>query len=63
VAKYDVNVIEVMGHTDEQPISTRVSDLDKTLAGLGLARAATVVRLLVETGELNSPRILPFSGG
>lgn len=81
VAKYDVNVIEVIGHTDEQPIATRPSDLDKTLgpyvrgmpvvstvvpadnAGLGLARAATVARLLGDSRELSSLRILPLSGG
>lgn len=43
LAKYDVDIIEVVGHTDEQPIfSTRDSTLDQTaisvLAGTGAVR-------------------------
>jgi len=30
-AKFDVNVIEVIGHTDEQPLSARTSNLDREL--------------------------------
>ena len=81
VKTYDVNVIEVIGHTDEQPIAARASDLDKTLApyvrrlpevnsvvpadnaGLGLARAASVARLLGDDRRLSGIRILPLSGG
>jgi flagellar motor protein MotB len=77
---FDVDVIEVIGHTDEQPINNRVSNLDRTLpsvasgagnagslqwadnAGLGLARALTVVRTLGSDPRLRSFRILPFSG-
>lgn len=78
--KYDVNVIEVIGHTDEQPLVVRASNLDATLlpflrgasdtppmlpadnAGLGFARAASVVRALSEEPRLSSLRILPLSG-
>jgi len=62
--EFDVDVIEVFGHTDEQPVSNRVSNLDRNLpavtlglsepgplqwadnAGLGLARALAVVKVL-----------------
>jgi flagellar motor protein MotB len=80
VKQYDVNVIEVIGHTDEQAIIERFSNLDKTLlpflqlklgtgrfvpadnAGLGLARAVAVVRVLGNDQRLAGLRILPFSG-
>jgi flagellar motor protein MotB len=79
-AAYDVDVIEVIGHTDEQPISNRVSNLDRSLslvtsgsnnagllqwadnAGLGLARALAVVKLLSSDPRLRVFRILPLSG-
>lgn len=32
LAAYDVDIIEVIGHTDEQPISREGSNLDKTIA-------------------------------
>jgi endonuclease YncB( thermonuclease family) len=77
---YDVDVIEVIGHTDEQPIVLRQSNLDRTLlpylqrkpidktvpadnAGLGLARAASVVRLLRSDQRLAGMQIFPLSGG
>ena len=82
VKDYDVNIIEVIGHTDEQRIITeRPSNLDKTLipflqqksltehfipvdnAGLGLARAAAVVRVLGNDHRLAGLQILPYSGG
>lgn len=81
VKEYDVNIIEVIGHTDEQRIIERPSNLDKTLipflqqkglperfipadnAGLGLARAVAVVRVLGGDQRLAGLRILPFSGG
>jgi endonuclease YncB( thermonuclease family)/flagellar motor protein MotB len=81
VKEYDVNIIEVIGHTDEQRIVERPSNLDKTLipflqqqplterftpadnAGLGLARAVAVVRVLSSDQRLAGLRILPFSGG
>lgn len=32
--KFDVDVIEVVGHTDEQPVGARQSNLDRELAGV-----------------------------
>ncbi len=78
-ASYDVDVIEVIGHTDEQPVSARASNLDRNLpgvmlgesdpnglqwadnAGLGLARALAVVRVLSADPRLQRFRILPLS--
>ena len=80
IKDYDVNVIEVIGHTDEQPIAARPSNLDKGLlpvlqgqvpvdglipadnAGLGLARAVSVVEVLLQDERLKRYRILPYSG-
>jgi flagellar motor protein MotB len=77
---FDVDVIEVIGHTDEQPVSSRVSNLDRNLrsvtlggsstevlqwsdnAGLGLARALAVVKVLSFDPRLKNFRILPLSG-
>jgi flagellar motor protein MotB len=77
---YDVDVIEVIGHTDEQPVNSRISNLDRSLslvttggsgagvlqwadnAGLGLARALSVVERLSADSRLRSFRILPLSG-
>jgi len=79
-ASYDVNVIEVIGHTDEQPVTNRSSNLDRSLAavtsgasgtsvlqwadnaGLGLARALAVVKVLGADLRLAAFRILPLSG-
>jgi flagellar motor protein MotB len=82
---FDVDVIEVIGHTDEQPVSNRVSNLDRTLptvttggnsttvgnstaalqwadnAGLGLARALAVVKVLSFDPRLRRFSILPLS--
>jgi len=81
VKQYNVDVIEVVGHTDEQPIGVRSSNLDRDLvsvlskdasiagitpadnAGLGLARAVSVVRILRQSRELAGYKILPLSGG
>ena len=79
--RYKVDVIEVVGHTDEQPLTPWGSNLDKELlpylhnrrnpglrasdnAGLGLARAAAVVRYLRSVPELKAYRahIVPLSG-
>ena len=78
---YDIDVIEVVGHTDEQPIGNRPSNLDRDLvsvlrggasiagitpadnAGLGLARAVSVVGILRQSQELAGYKILPLSGG
>lgn len=80
IKDYRVDVIEVIGHTDEQPITERPSNLDKGLlpviqgqstvdglvpadnAGLGLARAVSVVRVLSADKRLSGYRILPYSG-
>jgi flagellar motor protein MotB len=76
---YDVDVIEVIGHTDEQAVNGRGSNLDRTLAsvtagtngagvlqwadnaGLGLARALSVVERLSADSRLRNFRILPLS--
>jgi flagellar motor protein MotB len=77
---YDVDVIEVVGHTDEQPVGLRSSNLDRDLssvltnaapvaslqpadnAGLGLARAVSVVSVLRQVPTLGSYKIIPLSG-
>jgi outer membrane protein OmpA-like peptidoglycan-associated protein len=76
---YDVDVIEVIGHTDEQAVNGRGSNLDRALAavtagtsgagvlqwadnaGLGLARALSVVERLSADPRLRNFRILPLS--
>lgn len=80
VKKYDVDVIEVVGHTDEQPLGLRPSNLDGNLlsvlkntttvasltpadnAGLGLARAVSVVSVLRQSGLLAGYKLIPLSG-
>ena len=76
---FDVDVIEVIGHTDEQADAPRPSNLDRNLpavtfgqtdaavlqwsdnAGLGLARALAVVKVLSADARLKNFRILPLS--
>lgn len=76
---YDVDVIEVIGHTDEVPMSGQ-SNLDTQLAaasagrfpianlrstdnaGLAMARAVSVVRVLRADPRLSRAAILPLSG-
>jgi hypothetical protein len=71
----------VIGHTDEQKIAARASNLDWFLldvinntgkvsalipadnAGLGLARAVAVVRILKADARMKDYTILPLSGG
>jgi len=80
IRQYDVDVIEVVGHTDEQPISARPSNLDGELlpvlrntaavgslvpadnAGLGLARAVSVVSVLRQSPLLQRYKLIPLSG-
>jgi flagellar motor protein MotB len=80
IKKYDVDVIEVVGHTDEQPIGIRQSNLDRDLlsvlkhstsvatlipadnAGLGLARAVSVVSVLHQSPLLAGYKLIPLSG-
>lgn len=80
IKKYDVDVIEVVGHTDEQPLGVRTTNLDRDLpsvlkgasnistlipadnAGLGLARAVSVVSVLRQSQLLAPYKLLPLSG-
>ncbi|MET4337029.1 MULTISPECIES: hypothetical protein [unclassified Bradyrhizobium] len=80
IKKFDVDVIEVVGHTDEQPLGVRQSNLDGNLlsvlknttavstlvpadnAGLGLARAVSVVSVLRQSPLLTGYKIIPLSG-
>lgn len=77
IKKFDVDVIEVVGHTDEQPLGVRQSNLDGNLlsvlknttavstlvpadnAGLGLARAVSVVSVLRQSPLLTGYKIIP----
>ena len=77
---FDVDVIEVIGHTDQRPVASGLSNLDRQLssvmsgasdvgllqpadnAGLGLARAVAVVKVLSAEPRLSAFRILPLSG-
>ena len=79
-AAFQVDVIEVIGHTDERPVSGGVSNLDRELpwvmsgggavgllqpadnAGLGLARALAVVKVLSSDPRLHGFQVLPLSG-
>jgi flagellar motor protein MotB len=80
IKKYDVDVVEVVGHTDEQPVGLRQSNLDRDLvpvlknytdvgslvpadnAGLGLARAVSVVSVLSRSPLLSGYKLIPLSG-
>ncbi|MCK1361226.1 hypothetical protein [Bradyrhizobium sp. 199] len=77
---YDVDVVEVVGHTDEQPLGLHQSNLDRDLlpvlkgktevgklvpadnAGLGLARAVSVVSVIKQNTQLAKYKIIPLSG-
>ena len=79
IKDYDVDVIEVIGHTDEVPM-VGASNLDSSLiaasanrvpianlrstdnAGLAMARAVAVVRVLRSDPRLAKVTILPLSG-
>jgi len=81
VKAYEVDIVEVIGHTDEQPVNGRASNLDGKLipalsgnfsidglnpadnAGLGMARAVSVARILKADARLAGIRVLPLSGG
>jgi outer membrane protein OmpA-like peptidoglycan-associated protein len=78
-ASFQVDVIEVIGHTDERAMTGGLSNLDRELpaamsgaksvevlqpadnAGLGLARALAVVKVLSSELRLRNFRILPLS--
>lgn len=79
IRDYEVNVVEVIGHTDEVPM-VGFSNLDRRLidgsagrfpiagltsndnAGLAIARAVAVVRILRADPRLADVTILPLSG-
>lgn len=79
IEHYDVDVVEVIGHTDEVPMKG-TTNLDSSLipasrgmkpiasltssdnAGLGMARAVSVVKVLRADARLANVSILPFSG-
>lgn len=107
IKQYEIDVIEVVGHTDEQaygprrasaatpapldtstpislvpaPVVARTSNLDRSLtnvlrnegdigkltpadnAGLGLARAVSVVSILQQSPKLAGYKMIPLSGG
>jgi flagellar motor protein MotB len=80
IKKFNVDVIEVVGHTDEQPLGVHQSNLDSDLlsvlkntkniaslipadnAGLGLARAVSVVSVLRQSPVLKGYKLIPLSG-
>ncbi len=80
IKQFDVDVIEVVGHTDEQPLGLHQSNLDRDLvsvlrdsaniaslvpadnAGFGLARAASVVSVLLQSPKLSEYKLIPLSG-
>jgi OmpA family len=80
IKQYGVDVIEVVGHTDEQPLNPKPSNLDHDLlpvlrsegdiaslipadnAGLGLARAVSVVSVLLKSKTLAGYKLIPLSG-
>ena len=78
---YGLDVIEVIGHTDEVPVGTAASNLDAHLlpflrgeapvqqlsfsdnAGLGIARAAAVVKEIRKNPRLLGFSAIPLSAG
>ncbi|MBU1178401.1 hypothetical protein KJ903_04280 [Patescibacteria group bacterium] len=79
VRTYKVDVIEVIGHTDEVPNRGGSSNLDNQLlpflrgeavelqagsnTSLGMARAAAIVRILNSDSRLQGLKIVPLSAG
>ena len=77
--RYDAQVIEVVGHTDEIPVRSTRSTIDRDMlgflnqrspepvvsdnVGLGMVRAAAVVRELRQDPRLEEFTILPLSAG
>jgi hypothetical protein len=57
-ASFDVDVIEVIGHTDEQPISSRVSNLDRSLASVTLGTSGADVLQWGDNAGLGLARAL-----
>ena len=77
--RHDTYIIEVIGHTDEVPVQSSVSNLDRTLlpwlsgrgagaqagdnVGLGMTRAVAVARVLRTSGLGDPFVIIPLSAG
>jgi outer membrane protein OmpA-like peptidoglycan-associated protein len=77
--RYQVTVVEVIGHTDDVPLRGYVSNLDITLVpflnrerdevrasdnvGLGMARAVAVLKLLRDDSRLSGLSFVPYSAG
>ncbi len=57
-ASFDVDVIEVIGHTDEQPISSRVSNLDRSLASVTLGASGSEILQWGDNAGLGLARAL-----
>ncbi len=78
---YGANIVEVIGHTDEQPIARGSTNFDNEIleaykgslpvdelkpadnAGLGIARAVAVIKVLESIDELKGLTFVPLSGG
>lgn len=76
--KYGVNMIQVIGHTDETPLGSRAGNLDQTLVGLlwgvahalsgsnvdlAMVRAIEVLKALREDQRLVRFNMVPYSAG
>ena len=78
---YGASIVEVIGHTDEQPIARGSTNFDNEIleaykgslpvdnlkpadnAGLGIARAVAVIKVLESIDELSGLTFVPLSGG
>ena len=76
--KYRINTVQVIGHTDEVPLSNLASTLDKGLIAfiwanaavapgsntdLAMLRAVAVLKVLREHPELTDLKLVPYSAG
>ena len=57
---FDVDVIEVIGHTDEQPVTNRVSNLDRHLSSVTLGGADAGVLQWADNAGLGLAAIAPI---
>ncbi len=57
-ASFDVDVIEVIGHTDEQPVSNRISNLDRTLPSVTSGGSSTGALQWADNAGLGLARAL-----
>jgi flagellar motor protein MotB len=60
--EFDVDVIEVIGHTDEQAVSNRISNLDRNLASVTLGTSGTDVLQWGDNAGLGLARALAVVG-